>query len=38
MVKGMEITGTMWIVSLIPLFFIVGLFLAMLSGAPKADR
>lgn len=36
--NGMEISGAMWIVNLVPLFFIVGLFLAMLSSSPKTDR
>jgi len=35
---NVEISGAMWVVNLIPLFFIVGLFLAMLSSSPKADR
>ncbi len=35
---SMELSGTMWIINLIPLFFIVGLFLAMLSTSPKTDR
>ncbi|MBV6430917.1 MAG: hypothetical protein IANPNBLG_01038 [Bryobacteraceae bacterium] len=35
---NMESSGVMWIINLIPLFFIVGLFLAMLSSSPKADR
>lgn len=36
--NSVEISGAMWIVNLIPLFFILGLFLAMLSSSPKADR
>lgn len=36
--SGMEMSGAMWIVNLVPLFFIVGLFLAMLSSSPKTDR
>lgn len=35
---GVEAMGAMWVSSLIPLFFIVGLFLAMLASSPKTDR
>lgn len=35
---SMEGSGAMWVVNLIPLFFIVGLFLAMLSSSPKTNR
>ncbi len=31
-------SGAIWIVNLIPLFFIVGLFLAMLASSPRTDR
>lgn len=35
---SMEGLGAMWVANLIPLFFIVGLFLAMLSSSPRTDR
>ncbi|MDX1980076.1 MAG: hypothetical protein SFV51_07400 [Bryobacteraceae bacterium] len=37
-VMNVEAPGAMWVTTLIPLFFIVGMFLAMLASSPKTDR